>query len=117
MLIAKKARSGFSVDDIQQAKDSYGKALGLELSAGYQTKLTALSTHEAEALPFAEIGMAALALGLDAAAEAARLKVFDAGYMWRRTRLRKWLDSVSLTLLRVVLNLVQLNHVHQIRNH
>jgi hypothetical protein len=34
MLNAKKALSSFSVDDIQKARDFYGKTLGLELSAG-----------------------------------------------------------------------------------
>lgn len=34
MLDAKKALSSFSVDDIQKARDFYGKTLGLELSAG-----------------------------------------------------------------------------------
>src|SRR6185437_6150029 len=34
MLNAQKALSSFSVDDIQKAKDFYGKTLGLDLSAG-----------------------------------------------------------------------------------
>jgi len=34
MLNAKKAVSSFSVNDMQKAKDFYGKTLGLELSAG-----------------------------------------------------------------------------------
>jgi hypothetical protein len=34
MLNAKKALSSFSVDDIQKARDFYGKTLGFELSAG-----------------------------------------------------------------------------------
>jgi catechol 2,3-dioxygenase-like lactoylglutathione lyase family enzyme len=34
MLDAKKALSSFSVNDIQKAKDFYGKTLGLELSSG-----------------------------------------------------------------------------------
>lgn len=55
-----------------------GRSGGFRLMGGYQTKLTGLSSQEAEALPFAEIGVAASALGLDAAAEAARLKVFAA---------------------------------------
>jgi predicted DNA-binding transcriptional regulator YafY len=55
-----------------------GRSGGLRLIDGYQTRLTGLSGQEAEALPFAEIGVAASALGLDAAAEAARLKVFAA---------------------------------------
>ena len=55
-----------------------GRSGGLGLVGGYQTKLTGLSSQEAEALPFAEIGVAASALGLHAAAEAARLKVFAA---------------------------------------
>lgn len=53
-----------------------GRSGGLRLIDGYQTKLTGLSGQEAEALPFAEIGLAASALGLQAAAKAARLKVF-----------------------------------------
>ena len=55
-----------------------GRSGGTRLLDGYQTRLTGLSGHEAEALPFAELGVAASALGLDAAAEAARLKVFAA---------------------------------------
>jgi predicted DNA-binding transcriptional regulator YafY len=55
-----------------------GRSGGLRLMGGYQTKLTGLSSREAEALPFAQIGVAASALDLDAAAEAARLKVFAA---------------------------------------
>jgi catechol 2,3-dioxygenase-like lactoylglutathione lyase family enzyme len=34
MLNAKKALGSFSVDDIQKAKDFYGKTLGLQLAAG-----------------------------------------------------------------------------------
>ncbi|HTZ96649.1 MAG TPA: VOC family protein [Terriglobales bacterium] len=34
MLNAKKALSSFSVDNIQKAKDFYGKTLGLEVSGG-----------------------------------------------------------------------------------
>lgn len=34
MLDANKALASFSVDDIQKAKDFYGKTLGLEVSAG-----------------------------------------------------------------------------------
>lgn len=55
-----------------------GRSGGFRLMGGYQTRLTGLSSEEAEALPFAEIGVAASALGFDAAAEAARLKVFAA---------------------------------------
>jgi predicted DNA-binding transcriptional regulator YafY len=55
-----------------------GRSGGLGLIDGYQTKLTGLSRQEAEALPFAEIGVAASALGLRAAAEAARLKILAA---------------------------------------
>ena len=55
-----------------------GRSGGLQLVDGYQTRLTGLSGQEAEALPFAEIGFAASALGLDAAAGAARLKVLAA---------------------------------------
>lgn len=39
MLNAKKALSSFSVDDIQKARDFYGKTLGLELSAGAEGTL------------------------------------------------------------------------------
>ncbi len=55
-----------------------GRTGGLRLMDGYQTRLTGLSSEEAQALPFAEIGLAASALGLNSAAEAARLKVFAA---------------------------------------
>lgn len=55
-----------------------GRSGGVRLIEGYQTKLTGLSREQAEALPFAEIGLAASALGFGAAAEAARLKVFAA---------------------------------------
>jgi predicted DNA-binding transcriptional regulator YafY len=55
-----------------------GRSGGLRLLGGYQTKLTGLSSQEAEALPFAEIGVVASALGLNAAADAARLKVLAA---------------------------------------
>jgi catechol 2,3-dioxygenase-like lactoylglutathione lyase family enzyme len=44
MLNAKKAFSSFSVNDIQKAKEFYGKTLGLELSAGPEgTLVVALS--------------------------------------------------------------------------
>lgn len=55
-----------------------GRSGGLRLMGGYQTKLTGLSGDEAQALPFAQIGLAASALGFKGAAEAARLKVFAA---------------------------------------
>jgi|SRR5579862_1838484 len=55
-----------------------GRSGGLRLIGGYQTRLTGLSREEAEALPFAEIGVAASALGFAPAAEAARLKMFAA---------------------------------------
>ena len=55
-----------------------GRSGGLRLIDGYQTRLTGLSGQEAEALPFAEIRVVASALGLDVAAEGARLKVFAA---------------------------------------
>lgn len=52
-----------------------GRSGGLWLIGGYQTRLAGLTSQEAKALPFAEIRVATSALGLDAAAEAARLKV------------------------------------------
>jgi predicted DNA-binding transcriptional regulator YafY len=55
-----------------------GRSGGLRLMDGYQTKLTGLSGQEAHALPFAEIGAAASALGITTAADAARRKVFAA---------------------------------------
>jgi predicted DNA-binding transcriptional regulator YafY len=55
-----------------------GRSGGFGLMGGYQTRLTGLSGKEAEALPFAEIGLAASALGFDAAAETARMKVLAA---------------------------------------
>ena len=63
-----------------------GRSGGLRLVAGYQTKLTGLSGEQAQALPFAEIGAAATALGFDHAAEAARLKVFAALPPFERER-------------------------------
>ena len=55
-----------------------GRSGGLRLMGGYQTKLTGLSSEEAEALPFTQIAIAASALGFGGAAEAARLKLFAA---------------------------------------
>src|SRR5579871_1209354 len=55
-----------------------GRSGGLRLIGGYQTRLTGLSREEAEALPFAEIGVAAAALGFAPAAETARLKMLAA---------------------------------------
>jgi predicted DNA-binding transcriptional regulator YafY len=55
-----------------------GRSGGLRLMDGYQTKLTGLTADEAEALPFAQLGIAASALGLGGAAQAARLKIFAA---------------------------------------
>src|ERR1035438_4122679 len=55
-----------------------GRSGGLRLVEGYQTRLTGLSGEEAGALPFAQIGVAAAALGFEAAAEAARLKMLVA---------------------------------------
>ena len=63
-----------------------GRSGGLRLMGGYQTKLTGLSVEEAEALPFAQIGIAASALGFAGAAEAARLKVFAALPAFERER-------------------------------
>lgn len=53
-----------------------GRSGGLSVMGDYQTRLTGLSGLEAEALPFSEIGVAASALGLGSAAQAAKLKVF-----------------------------------------
>jgi predicted DNA-binding transcriptional regulator YafY len=55
-----------------------GRSGGLRLVEGYQTRLTGLSGEEAGALPFAQIGVAAAALGFGVAAEAARLKMLAA---------------------------------------
>ncbi len=56
-----------------------GRSGGLRLMGGYQTRLTGLSSEEAEALPFAQIAIAASALGFGGTAEeAARLKVLAA---------------------------------------
>jgi len=53
-----------------------GRSGGLSVMGDYQTRLTGLSGLEAAALPFSEIGVAASALGLGSAAQAAKLKVF-----------------------------------------
>jgi len=63
-----------------------GRSGGLKLMGGYQTRLTCLSGEEAEALPFAQIGIAASALGFEGAAKAARLKVFAALPAFERER-------------------------------
>jgi len=55
-----------------------GRGGGVSLIGGYRTELTGLSASESEALPFAGLDAAAAALGLEASAEAARLKVFAA---------------------------------------
>jgi len=55
-----------------------GRAGGLALLGGYRTELTGLSGGEAEALPFVGLDAAAAALGLEASAEAARLKLLAA---------------------------------------
>src|SRR5215472_4917058 len=63
-----------------------GRGGGVSLIAGYRTELTGLSASESEALPFAGLDAAAAALGLEASAEAARLKVFAALPPAGRTR-------------------------------
>jgi predicted DNA-binding transcriptional regulator YafY len=55
-----------------------GRSGGVRLADGYQTRLTGLSTEEAQALPFAAVRVAAEALGFAETAEAARLKVLAA---------------------------------------
>ena len=55
-----------------------GRAGGFRLMPGYDMKFPGISGEEAQALPFAQISVAASALGLEAAAETARLKVFSA---------------------------------------
>jgi predicted DNA-binding transcriptional regulator YafY len=55
-----------------------GRAGGLALLHGYQTRLTGLTDQEAEVLPFAGLGDISAALGLAPSAEDARLKVFAA---------------------------------------
>lgn len=55
-----------------------GRSGGVRLMDGYQTRLTGLSPEEAQALPFANVGLAAAALGLADPAESARLKVLAA---------------------------------------
>lgn len=55
-----------------------GRAGGIRLMGGYQTRLTGLSREEASALPLSQISAAAAALGFEALAETARLKVFAA---------------------------------------
>lgn len=63
-----------------------GRSGGLRLMGGYQTRLTGLSSEEAAALPFTQIGIAASALGFQGAAEAARLKMFAALPAFERER-------------------------------
>ncbi len=55
-----------------------GRSGGLRLVEGYETRLTGVSGEEAGALPFAQIGGAAAALGFETAAKAARLKMLAA---------------------------------------
>jgi predicted DNA-binding transcriptional regulator YafY len=55
-----------------------GRSGGVRLVEGYQTSLTGLTGEEAGALPFAQLGVAAAALGFEAEAEAARLKMLVA---------------------------------------
>lgn len=63
-----------------------GRSGGLRLMRGYQTRLTGLSSQEAAALPFAQIGIVASALGFQGPAEAARLKMFAALPAFERER-------------------------------
>jgi predicted DNA-binding transcriptional regulator YafY len=63
-----------------------GRSGGLRLLGGYQTKLTGLSIEEAGALPFAQIGIAASALGFARVAQAARLKMFASLPAFERER-------------------------------
>jgi predicted DNA-binding transcriptional regulator YafY len=63
-----------------------GRAGGLALLGGYRTELTGLSAGEAEALPFVGLDAAAAALGLEASAELARLKLFAALPLSSRSR-------------------------------
>jgi catechol 2,3-dioxygenase-like lactoylglutathione lyase family enzyme len=50
MLNATKAFSSFSVNDIQKARDFYGKTLGLELSDGPEGTLVVPLSGETKAL-------------------------------------------------------------------
>jgi catechol 2,3-dioxygenase-like lactoylglutathione lyase family enzyme len=52
MLEANKAFSSFSVDDIEKAREFYGKKLGLEVSSGPQGTLVVPLSGDAKALMY-----------------------------------------------------------------
>lgn len=77
-----------------------GRSGGFQLHEGYRTKLTGLSTPEAEALLFAGVGGAAGDLGVGAEAAAAQLKMLaslppDSGASAKRVAERFHLDPVN----------------------
>ena len=51
MINTNKAFSSFSVNDIQKAKDFYGKVLGLEISSGPEGTLVVPLSSGTKALP------------------------------------------------------------------
>jgi predicted DNA-binding transcriptional regulator YafY len=103
-----------------------GRSGGVRLADGYQTRLTGLSTEEAQALPFAGVEIAAEALGFAETAEAARLKVLAALPLAGRQQAyrmseRFHLDSadwyrrsISPKFLRIVAAAVWAGHVVEI---
>ena len=52
MINTKKAFSSFSVNDVQKAKEFYGKTLGLELSSGPEGTLVVPLSGDAKALMY-----------------------------------------------------------------